>query len=133
MLVVRPSMVKFGGKMWHGVSRIAIESSSVEIAEEWDDEGPHLMFVDSTRRRTGVSVFQDIEGDDLSSPDVGDEKTLVIDVDRGNDADQRRISMSAVVQGVSYSLSGSRSTRLVRLVAVSSAGDHEPVSVSGGG
>lgn len=133
MLVVRPAMVKFGGTMWYGVSRIAIESSSVEMAEEWDDEGPYLMFADSTRRKTSVSVFQDIDGDDLSSPDVGDENMLVVQVDRGNDADQRTISVSAVVQGVSYSFTGSRSTRSVRLVAVSGAGDSEPVSVSGGG
>jgi len=133
MLVMRPSVVKFGADEWAGVVRVAIESLSVEMAEEWDDEGPNLMFADSTRRKTSVQVFQDVEGDDLSTPDPGTEAGLVVEVDRGNDADKKSISMTAVVQSVSYSFSGSRSTRLVRLVAVSSAGNFEPVSVIGGG
>jgi len=133
MLVVRPKGVKFGGDEWGGVSRIAIDSSSVEMAEEWDEEGPNLMFADSTRRKTGVRVYQEIEGDDLESPDPGDKAAFRVDVDRGNDADSHVILMSVVVQSVSYSFSGSRSTREIRLVAVSSRGDVEPVSVIGGG
>lgn len=132
MLVMRPAKVAYGSDVWEGVTRVAIESSSVEMTEEWDDEGPHLMFADSTRRKTSVLVYQDIEGDDLLELDPGTERTLVMEVDRGNDSDARRISVKAVVQGLSYSLSGSRSLRLIRLVAVSSAGDVEPVSVQGG-
>ncbi len=133
MLVIRPRVVKFGGGEWDGVVRVAIESSSVEMVEDWDGEGPNLMFADSTRRRTGVSIFQEIDGDDLLSPDPGSESVLVVEVDRGNDADAKVISMTAVVQSVSYSFSGGRSTRLVRLVAVSSQGNVDPVSVIGGG
>ncbi|MFK7760041.1 MAG: hypothetical protein AB8C13_08845 [Phycisphaerales bacterium] len=133
MLVSRPAVVVFGGKKWESVSWIAIESSSVEFVEQWDDEGPNLMFADSTRKRTSVRVSQDIEGDSLDDPELGDEASFVIEVDRGNDADRKTISMSAVVQDVSYSFSGSRSTRLVKMVAVSNAGDIDPVSVIGGG
>ncbi len=133
MLVLRPKGVRFGGTEWVGVSRVAIDSSSVEMAEEWDEEGPNLMYVDSTRRKTSVRVYQDIDGDDLASPDPGEEASIRIDVDRGNDADSRVILMSVVVQSVSYSFSGSRATREIRLVAVSSRGDVEPVSVIGGG
>jgi len=133
MLVLRPKGVRFGGTEWVGVSRVAIDSSSVEMAEEWDDEGPNLMYADSTRRKAGVRVFQDIDGDDLVSPDPGDEASFRIEVDRGNDADSRVISMTAVVQAVSYSFSGSRAMREIRLVVVSSRGDVDPVSVIGGG
>ena len=133
MLVIRPSVVKFGAAVWGDVLRVAIESPSVEMAEAWDDEGPHLMFADSARGKTGVRVFQEIVGDDLSSPDLGSEGTFRVEVDRGNDADGRVIFMTAVVQSVSYSFSGSRSTREVRLVAVSDDGGDEPVSVIGGG
>ena len=133
MLVIRPRVVKFGGTEWREVSRVAIESLSVEMTEEWDDSGANLMFADSTRRKTAVQVFQEIEGDDLLSPDPGSTAVLVVEVDRGNDADAMVISMSSVVQSVSYAFSGSRSTRLIRLVAVSSSGSVDPVSVIGGG
>lgn len=132
MLVFRPASVRFGNDVWDEVLRVAVESSSVEMAEEWDDEGPHLMYVDSVRRRTGVRVIQDLDGDDLLDPEIGDEATLRVEVDRGNDSGARAVSCQAMVQSVSYSFSGSRSSREIRLVAVSTRGDVEPVSVSGG-
>ena len=132
MLVMRPAKVTFGSSEWDGVVRVAIESSSEEMATAWDDEGPNLMFADSVRRKSSATVYREIQGDDLASPELGKKSTLVVDVDRGNDADGRRISMSCVVQSVSYSFSGGRSTRIIRLVAVSGAGDDDPVNVSGG-
>ena len=129
MLVIRPAVVKFGTQEWFGVERVAVEVSSVQMIEDFDDEGPYLMFADSTKRRVGVRVFQEIEGDDLWKTDPGNEATLRVVVDRGNDADVKSISMKAVVQGVSYSFSGSRSVREIRLVAVSVRGDSDPVSV----
>lgn len=132
MLVFRPAKVVFGSNQWDDVLRVAIESSSVEMAEEWDDEGPNLMYSDSVRRRTGVRVIQDLDGDDLLDPKIGDEATLRVEVDRGNDSDARVVSCTAMVQSVSYSFSGSRSSREIRLVAVSTRGDVEPVSVIGG-
>lgn len=132
MLVFRPASVKFGNDVWDDVLRVAIESSSVEMAEEWDDEGPNLMYADSTRRRTGVRVIQELDGDDLLDPEIGDEKTLRVEVDRGNDSDARVVSCTAMVRSVSYSFSGSRSSREIQLVAVSTRGDVEPVNVIGG-
>ena len=132
MLVMRPAKVTFGSSEWDGVVRVAIESSSEEMATAWDDERPNLMFADSVRRKSSATVYREIQGDDLASPELGKKSTLVVDVDRGNDADGRRISMSCVVQSVSYSFSGGRSTRIIRLVAVSGAGDDDPVNVSGG-
>lgn len=132
MLVIRPERVKFGSVEWDDVLRVAFESSSVEMAEEWDDEGPNLMYADSTRRRTGVRVIQELDGDDLGDPELGDEATLRVEVDRGNDSDVRVVSCTAMVQSVSYSFSGSRSSREIRLVAVSTRGDVDPVSVNGG-
>ena len=133
MLVIRPGRVEFGTAVWESVERVAIESSSVQMIEDYDEEGPNLMFADSTRRRTGVRVFQGIEGDDLGVPDPGSEAVMRVEVDRGNDADARVITMKAVVTGVSYSFSGGRSVREIRLVAVSSHGGSDPVQVSGGG
>ncbi|MBO6512536.1 MAG: hypothetical protein JJ974_01050 [Phycisphaerales bacterium] len=132
MLVIRPARVRFGSDDWDDVLRVAIESLSVEVAEEWDDEGPNLMYADSTRRKTTVRVIQELDGDDLLDPEIGDEATLHVEVDRGNDSDARVVSCTAMVQSVSYSLSGSRSSREIRLIAVSSRGDVEPVNVVGG-
>ncbi len=129
MLVIRPAVVRFGTQEWCGVERVAVEVSSVQMIEDFDDEGPYLMFADSTKRRVGVRVFQEIDGDDLWNTDPGTEATLRIEVARGNDADAKSISMKAVVQGVTYSFSGSRSFREIKLVAVSVRGDSDPVSV----
>ena len=133
MLVIRPGRVEFGSSVWESVERVAIESSSVQMIEDYDEEGPNLVFADSTRRRTGVRVFQGIEGDDLGAPDPGSEAVMRIEVDRGNDADQKVITMKVVVTGVSYSFSGARATREIKLVAVSVHGDSDPVQVNGGG
>lgn len=133
MLVMRPAVVMFGSIRWDGVTRVAVETSSAEMTQDWDESGPNLVFADSTRRVTNVQVFQDIDGDDVSAPDAGEESVLVVEVGSGNDAGRRTISIGVVVVSVSYSFSGSRSTRLVQMVAVSSAGDVDPVSVTGGG
>jgi hypothetical protein len=133
MLILRPSLVRFGSDTWTDVFRVAIESRSVELVEEWDDEGPYEVFVDSTKRKTLVRVIQDVGSDELSTPDPGSVGMFVVEMDRGNDADRRVVSMTAVVDSVSYTLSGTRSSREIRLVGVSSSGDQDPVSVTGGG
>jgi hypothetical protein len=89
--------------------------------------------VDSVRRKTLVRVIQDVRGDELSMPELGHVGTLVVEVDRGNDADRRVVTLDGVVESVSYALSGTRTTREIRLVATSSSGDQDPVSVTGGG
>lgn len=133
MLVMRPAVVMFGSVRWDGVTRVAVETSSAEMTQDWDEAGPNLVFADSTRRVTNVQVFQEIDGDDVSAPDAGEESVLVVEVGSGNDAGRRTISIGVVVVSVSYSFSGSRSTRLVQMVAVSTAGNVDPVSVTGGG
>jgi hypothetical protein len=133
MLVLSPSSVRFGSEAWLDVLRVAIESLSVELVEGWGDEGPYEVFVDSVRRKTLVRVIQDVRGDELSMPELGHVGTLVVEVDRGNDADRRVVTLDGVVESVSYALSGTRTTREIRLVATSSSGDQDPVSVTGGG
>ncbi len=133
MLLIRPAVVMYGIMKWDSVLRVVIESSSVEMVQEWDDQGPNLVYADSTRRKTVIRVVQEISGDDLTTPDLGYKATLRIEVDHGNDADKYEIWMSAVVENVSYSFSGSRSSREIRLIAVSNGGDIEPVSAVGGG
>ncbi len=125
--------MRFGGEVWSDVLRVAVESLSVELVEEWGDEGPYGVFVDSARRKTLVRVIQEVSGDELSAPVLGIVGELVVVADRGNDADRREVSMSGVVESVTYALSGLRATREVRLVAVSVSGDQDPVNVSGGG
>ena len=132
MLILSPSSVRFGGEVWSDVYRVAIESMSVELAEEWGDKGPYEVFVDSTRRKTIARLLQDVGKDELETPSVGALGTLVIEADRGNDADQSVVTLNGAVESVSYSFSGSRTTREIRLVAMSSSGDQDPVSVSGG-
>lgn len=133
MLVIQPKMVKFGEAFWGGVSRVSVETSSEGMTKDWDENGPYVVFADSTRRLTSVHVAQEIDGDDNSGPGLGVADELVVEVGSGNDAGRMTISIDVVVESVSYSFSGTRSTRLIQLVAVSSAGDVDPVRVTGGG
>jgi len=133
MLVIQPKMVKFGEVCWGGVSRVSVETSSEGMTKDWDENGPYVVFADSTRRLTSVHVAQEIDGDDVSGPGLGVADELIVEVGSGNDAGRMTISIDVVVESVSYSFSGTRSTRLIQLVAVSSAGDVDPVRVTGGG
>ena len=133
MLVTRPDSVTFGGAVWEGVERIAIERFSLDMAESWGSGGPHMAFADSVRRKTTVRVVQALGRDDLDDPDLGVIGTLRVTLSRGSDAGAREVSCACVVQSVSYSVGGDRVWREVRLVATSATGAMSPITVTGAG
>ena len=131
MLVMRPGTVRFGGEVWRGVERVSIDSSTLDGAETWGNRGAHPVFADSVRRRSVVRVVQEIGGDDLGAPGLGALGELTVVCSRGSDAQGREIVVRAVVQSVSYSFGSGGARREVRLVAVSTNGSSDPVSVVG--
>lgn len=133
MLVTRPDAVTFGGGVWDGVERVAIERFSLDMAESWGTGGPHMVFADSVRRKTAVRVVQALSGDDLGGPELGAIGTLRVTLSRGSDAGARELSCVCVVQSVSYGVGGDRAWREVRLLATSATGASAPITVTGAG
>lgn len=132
MLVLKPRRVSFGSSDWDGVTSVAIERSSARLVAEWGDLGPYAAMADVPEQRVGVRVVQEMLGDDMDEPRPGELATLSFVTQAGaGTAGGRLVSMSAMVESVDYRVSvRNGSERTVRLVALSSDGTTDPVSVS---
>ncbi|MGV6814162.1 MAG: hypothetical protein ACWA5W_04020 [Phycisphaerales bacterium] len=131
MIVLRPDEVKFGNSVWSGVARVTVDRVSVETVDAWDDLGPNLVFVDVARQRVVVRVMQEIEGDEFGGATPGEQGLFSFVGSTGSDAGHRQVSCQAVVESVMNKVSDYGSSRVITLVAVSSDGSVDPVSVSG--
>ena len=132
MIVLRPDEVRFGGAVWEKVARVTIDRLSVGTVDDWDELGPHLSFVDVGKQRAVIRVSQEIEGDDLDGPIPGDLSLLSFYTSNGTDVDRRRVYCDAVVESVMNRVSDYGSSRVITLIAVSSDGSVDPITVSTG-
>jgi hypothetical protein len=130
MIVLRPGEVKFGSDDWDNVARVSVDRLSSQTIDEWDDLGPNLVFVDVVRRRAVIRVSQEIVGDDLSSPIPGDLGVFSFVGSAGSDVGERKVEANAVVESVLSKVSDFGSTRVITLIAVSSDGSVDPITVS---
>lgn len=131
MLVLNPARVTFDGKAWADVRSVSVSRSAQRTIVEHGEGGVFPVFVDVTEVRIGVEVVQALGEEDADALLPGEAGTLRFETrPGGGDANGRRVSVSCVVTGVSYEVSGGGANRRrVRLVAVSDAGDEDPVSV----
>lgn len=131
MLVIKPAVVEFRGEAWLRVASVSVSRFADRLVVEHGEQGPHVVFVDVPEQRVEVSVVQELAGDDLGGPDVSERGTFRFETTpSGGDAGARRVSMTAMVVGVSVELStrgGHR--RRVRLIAETDDGADDPVSV----
>ncbi len=130
MIVIRPSEVKFGSDEWTGVTRVSVDRMSSRTIDEWDDFGPHAVFVDVARQRVVVRVSQEIEGDKFEMPTLGELGEFEFSGSNGSDAQRIRVRIDAVVESVLNKVSDFGSTRVITLIGVSSDGSLDPVRVS---
>lgn len=131
MIVLRPDEVRFGSSVWGGVTRVTIDRLSARTIDEWGEEGPGPLFVDVDRQRVVIRVTQEIEGDDFEDPSPGDmEQFTLVAGASGSDAMRRRVRAMAVVESVLSKVSEFGATRTVTMIAVSEAGDEDPIEVS---
>lgn len=132
MLVLNPRRVVFAGTEWPGVTLVAVDREATRVAVEWGDAGPHPTFADVTEQRVGVRVVIELGDEDVGSPVPGAAGTLSFHTSRsGSEGGRRRVSMSAVVTGVSHELSLKRgAVRTIDLVAVSADGAADPVTLA---
>ena len=131
MLYLHPREVTFGGVTWSNVASVAIERAAARSFVEAGGVGPHAVIADVPEQRVGVTVVQELLADDMDAPVPGWQGTLAFETAlNSSGAGRRRVSMAAVVLGVSYRVSRrSGSARTVELVAVSGDGVADPVTV----
>ena len=130
MLILNPRSVKFGGATWDDVTMVAVDREAHRHVQEWGDLGPHAVVVDVPEQRVRVRVVRNVGAGDIDVPRPGDAATLTLyTAPAGNELRRRRVSCAAVVLGVSHQLSSAGATRTVTLIAVSSDGAADPVSV----
>ena len=139
MLVLNPADVRFtdsaGPQTWQDVDHIAIERSAEREFVEWTEDGPHPTFADAAEQRVTLRITQQLAGDDLDALEPGQQGTLAFETGRNiSNADRKAVTLTAVVTSIKYAVETKdsprrRSTRTVDLVAVSSSGSADPVSV----
>lgn len=127
---MRPSEVAFGSDVWDGVERVAIDRSGARVIREWGSEGPALVFADVGEYQVRARVWQALDRTTLGGPIPGALAQVRIDLDAGSDAGRRRVRFDAVVESVTHEVSDYRAVRVISLIAVSDAGDEDPVVVS---
>ncbi len=130
MIVLRPDVVRFGDVVWEKVARVSVDRLSSQTIDEFDDLGPHVVFVDVGRQRAVIRVSQEIDGDDFGGPIPGELEELSFVGSAGSDADRVKVKADAVVESVLNKVSDYGSTRVITLIAVSSDGSVDPITVS---
>jgi len=131
MLLLNPRSVRFGALVWEGVTILAIDRAGARVTVAWGDKGPHAVFADVPEQRVSVRVVMEVDRDDVGVPRPREVGVLSF-YTSPNDSDggRRRVSMTAVVTGVSHELSQKKGAlRTVEMVAVSADGAADPVSV----
>lgn len=132
MLIVDPREVSFGGATWASVTSVAIERRAAKSFAEYGASGPHIVLADVPEQRVEVTVVQELSADDMDAPVPGDLGALSFETALNSSSPGRKmVSMDAVVMGVTYAVSRKTgSVRTVGLLAVSSDGSVDPVTVS---
>ena len=133
MLIVQPREVSFGPVTWAGVSSVSIERRAERSFTEFAGEGPHAVLADVPEQRVGVTVVQELLEDDMDAPSPGESGTLSFETALNSSAaGRKRVTLTGVVMHVRYAVSRKAgSVRTVELVAVSSDGVVDPVTVAG--
>lgn len=132
MLILNPRRVTFGPATWSHVESVAIERTGEKTIAQWSDDGPHVVLADVPEQRVTVKVGQALQGEDISAPVPGDEALLSFETAANSSAaDRTTVSLTAVVTGVSYGVTRKSGTaRTIELLAVSSDGSSDPVTVT---
>lgn len=129
-MAINPRVVKFGTASWEGVTSIAVDRGADKVVAEVSDLGPHVVFVDVPEQRVIARVTADLLTDDLGPPRPGDSGALVFFTSpAGTDGGRKKVSMTAVVTAVRHPGGPRGFARVIDLIAVSSDGVADPVTI----
>ena len=131
MLLLNPRSVVFAGAVWEDVSAIVIDRAAARVIKEWSDLGPHVVLADVPEQVVTVRVVQQVARDDVGAPLPGDSGGLVFHTaPAGGDTPRKKVSAQCVIADVTHELSlKNGAVRTVKLVAVSTDGSADPVTV----
>lgn len=129
MLVVRPGSVMLIGRALDHVELLTVDRLSGELALEWSDRGPHVVFADAPEQRVMIRLKRALTADESAPARAGDAGELRWRRSAGTDAGSREYAASVVVQSVEHELSvkGGALQRIV-MVAISPDGAADPVT-----
>lgn len=131
MLVLDPTAVGFGGEAWSGVRSVAVDRAADGEQVAFGDDGPHVVFADAPRQRVTVRVVRRLDGGTLEGPRPGDEGELSFETAIGRtDGSRSRVSLVGVVTKVQHGVQRDGVEQSVTMVAVSTAGDADPVTIA---
>ena len=130
MIVLRPDRVEFDGGAWDGVVRVAIDRVSARTIEGYDESGSYATFVDVARQRVVIRVTQEIVGDDLEAPILGQMGELEVIAGNGTEHDRRRVRCECVIESVQNKISDYGATRSIVMIAQSDSGENDPVRIT---
>ena len=132
MVIIKPTGVAFGVQPWGDVTSVVIDREAAEEVVEWTDAGPHVAFADVTRQRVRVKVERPVGSpSEVDSPRPGEMQTLGVQWSRGHSsAAELALTARCVVVRVTHEVTGKGVTRRVELVAVSSDGARDPVTIT---
>ncbi|MBX3385656.1 MAG: hypothetical protein KF768_03715 [Phycisphaeraceae bacterium] len=134
MLVTSPRSVRFGNLSLADARLVAIDRAPVERVEEFDQAGPFCVLADVTRRRTTIRVER--EPPDAAWPaepllQLGAQAELVVHASpAAADAALVRLSATCVLVAVDHRLDARPALQTLTFIAVSPAGDSDPLSVT---
>lgn len=131
MLILNPRAVRFGGAVWEEVAAVVVDRQAKRAVTEWSDLGPQAVLVDAPEQLVTVRVVQRVARDDIGTPVPGESGELTFaTAPAGGDTPRRRVVVQCVVTDVTHELSiKNGAVRTVKLIAVSSDGVADPVSV----
>ncbi|MDQ7014742.1 MAG: hypothetical protein Q9O74_12755 [Planctomycetota bacterium] len=131
VLVLNPREVRFAGQVWEDVSAVVVDRHAQRKVTEWSDLGPQVVLVDAPEQLVTVRVVQQVARDDVGTPVPGDSGELsFFTAPSGSDTPRRRVVIECVVTDATHELSiKNGAVRTVKLVAVSSDGIVDPVSI----
>lgn len=133
MLVLNPQSVSLLGKTVERVRRVAVHRTGGRVLVEWDGRGPFPVFADVPEQRVEVELVADLERGSLDGPVPGESGVLrFFTSPTAGSGGREKVEASVVVTAVVEEVEpGGKAQRRVRMLAVSSSGDTDPIAVSG--
>lgn len=135
MLILNPGTVKFGTSVWDAVGVLTVNRRAAEEVVEWTAGGPHATFADVARQRVEIVVRHGVSRGDMDGPRPGERAILVwFASPTASDAGRRKANADAVVLSVNHEATlGKATTREVTLLALSTDGATDPITLSDAG
>jgi len=130
MLIFSPTRVSLGNLVLQNVSSIAIDRAPSRESLEFSDLGPYPDFADIPEQKVLITILQHLTSSDFAAPLPSASATLTIHArPNGTDAGSVTLQATTVVRAVSHDLAPKAATRTISLIAISSNGTANPITI----